>query len=252
MTPMSADRPWYEEAFRDAYRKVYPHRDLPSARQEVAGLLEGGVRGRVLDLGCGFGRHSLALRERGVDVVGLDLSEDLLRASRELDGDGLLRGRLVRGDFLALPFADDSFDTVLMLFSSFGYLDEEGNGRVLDGVARILRPGGRAVFDLMNPERIRRTLVPHSSREVDGIRLEESRSLTEGGRRVVKHVHMTDREGHERSWHEDVRMYDSGELRGLFVSRGLGIERVEGDFEGSAYGGDSMRQLVWARRASGR
>ena len=59
---------WFEEAFRDDYRAVYPHRDLEAARPEVRWLVERGARGRTLDLCCGFGRHTLLLRESGVDA----------------------------------------------------------------------------------------------------------------------------------------------------------------------------------------
>lgn len=250
----ASDRPWYEEAFRAAYLDVYPHRDLASAREEVHGLVERGLRGRVLDLACGFGRHTLALRELDVEAFGLDLSAELLAHAETLSGAELLRGRLVRADAGALPFAAACFDGVAMLFSSFGYLDDEGNARVLAGVARLLRPGGVLVLDLMNPDRIRAELVPESLTERDGIELQESRRLTEWGRRVVKDVRLSLPDGASRSWREDVRLYGPEELRALAAPCGLRVERVEGDFDGSPFesglAGESAspRQIVWAVR----
>ena len=134
MRSMSAsDEPWYEAAFRDDYRLVYAHRDLDAARGEARHLLRAGVSGRVLDLCCGFGRHSLALAEQGLDVFGLDLSMDLLRAAADLpDPARHLGGRLVRGDVSGLPFADAAFDSVVVLFSSFGYFGDDGDREVLD------------------------------------------------------------------------------------------------------------------------
>src|SRR5688572_25777829 len=75
---------WYEEAFRSDYRCVYAYCDLDAARNEVRFLIQMGVRGCVLDLCCGFGRHSLAMAEQGLDVVGFDFSEELLREGLEL------------------------------------------------------------------------------------------------------------------------------------------------------------------------
>ena len=133
---------WFVEAFRDRYLEVYPHRDLPSARREVAGLLEmrgpADAWGRTLDLGCGFGRHTLALLEAGVRVVGMDLSGELLARRTILPGHDRLEGRLLRGDMRRLPFAPSRLDTIVCLFSSFGYFDERGNLAVLEGLREVL------------------------------------------------------------------------------------------------------------------
>jgi len=242
-----ADEPWYVAAFRSSYLEVYPHRDLVSARREVAWIREQGIDGRVLDLCCGFGRHSLALLESGADVYGVDLSADLLEHAAELEGGERLRSRLVRGDARFVPFAARSFDAVVNLFSSFGYFGDDGDARVLDEIARLVRPGGRVLLDLMNPPRIRAGLVPHSVNERDGMRLEESRSLQEQGRRVVKDVELRLADGRTQSWRESVRMYETDELRALLASRGLTLERVSGDFAGSPPGPDADRQILHVR-----
>jgi SAM-dependent methyltransferase len=245
----SPDRPWYEEAFRADYRRVYPHRDLQGARAEVDFLRAQGVEGRVLDLCCGFGRHSLLLREAGVEVFGLDLSEELLFAARDLPGwDERLRGRLVRADMTQIPFAPSTFDAVVNLFSSFGYLGEEGDARVLLEVARVLRGGGLAVLDLMNPERVRSTLVAASSRRGDGFELEERRRLEEGGRRVVKEVELRLARGGTRRWREDVRLYESREVERMLVEAGLTLAQAWGDFDGRPPSADAPRRIVAARR----
>lgn len=228
--------PWYERAFRDDYRLVYAHRDLAAARDEVGWLVEQGLAGRVLDLCCGFGRHTLALAERGLDAFGLDLSAELLAAARELEGfEHRLAGRLVRADATRVPFADACFDGVAVLFSSFGYFGEEGDARMLREVARVLRPGGLAVLDLMNPARIRAGLVPDSRRSGPGFELVERRRLEEGGRRVVKEVELTLTDPAAggpgaRRWREDVRMYEPAEVRALLGRSGLVLERAAGDF----------------------
>jgi len=248
--PMSdSPEPWYETAFQDDYRLVYAHRDLDAARAEAALLVEAGVSGRVLDLCCGFGRHSLALAELGLDVFGMDLSMDLLRAAPELPRfSQRLGGRLVRGDVSDLPFGEGVFDSLVVLFSSFGYFGEDGDARMLDGVARVLRPGGLAVLDLMNPARIRAGLVPASERSGPDFTLSERRSLLDGGSRVRKQVELS-REGEPtRSWVEDVRMYEAEEIRALCSARGLVIERMLGDFDGSPLEEGSPRMIALARR----
>jgi SAM-dependent methyltransferase len=96
------------------------------------GLSEGQ---RVLDVGCGPGRHSTLLRRMGVDAVGLDLSERFLREAG--------RGYWVRGDARSLPFASGSFDTAICLCQGgFGLLGGDDE-QVIGEMARVLRPGGR-------------------------------------------------------------------------------------------------------------
>ncbi len=242
------ERPWFEEAFGAEYLRVYPHRDLDAARREVAHLLTADLADPLLDLCCGFGRHTLALRESGRTAVGVDLSLELLRHARSLPGSERLSGRLARADARALPFEDGSFGAVLMLFSSFGYLDDGANAGVLAEVARVLKARGSAVFDLMNPARIRASLVPESETERDGLVLLERRRLAAGGSRVVKEVTLRRPDGSERSWREDVRLYDPPEFDELCARAGLRVTRRDGDFTPGSFEEASPRQIVWTER----
>jgi SAM-dependent methyltransferase len=249
----ASNEPWYVTAFQDAYRAVYAHRDLAAARREVAWIADGplaGVRGLVLDLCCGFGRHSFALAERGHAVIGLDLSFDLLRAARELPGGApALAGRLTRGDMRRLPFEDAAFGAVVNLFSSFGYLGEGADAEVLDEVARVLAPGGAFVMDLMNPPAVRASVVPHSREERDGMVLEGRRALSRDGSRITKDVRLTLADGALRTWREEVRMYEPEELDALLGARGLEVLERRGDLFGGPFGEGALRQVVIARRA---
>lgn len=240
---MSRSSPWWEAAFGADYAAVYRHRDLDAARSEVRGLLELGLGGRVLDLACGWGRHLLALRERGIEAWGMDRSPQLLaRAPSEL------RGRLVRGDLRELPFASGSFDGVAMLFSSFGYFEEREDRAVLGEVARTLRAGGLLVLDLMNAARVRATLVPESRTERDGWLILERRQLAQAASRVRKEVLLRSPEGAERRWTEDVRLYSPVEVDALARSQGLEPERWVGDFDGSSWSPAAPRAIALLRR----
>lgn len=239
---------WWEEAFGADYPSLYPHRDLPSARREVAFLVERGIRGRVLDLACGFGRHTTAFLERGVDAIGADYSAELLRAAGGLEGSEKLRGRLVRADARALPFAAASFDAITLLFSSFGYFGPEGDASVLAQCARTVRPGGLVALDLMNPARVRADLVPESRTLRGPAVAVERRALEDGGRRVIKSVELRFADGRVRRWREDVRMYEPQEIDALLADVHLTPVGRHGDFGGAPFGTDAARQIVLARR----
>jgi SAM-dependent methyltransferase len=244
--------PWYVEAFRSDYREVYAHRDLAAARDEIRWLADeilSSAADPILDDCCGFARHALALSEHGRAVFGIDLSHDLLRSAADLpDAAEHVIGRLAQADMRALPFADGSFGAVVNLFTSFGYLGEEGDAAALAEMARVLRPGGTLVMDLMNPETIRRNLRPSSREERDGIVLEARRSLEDDGRRVVKEVDLTLADGSRRTWREDVRMVEPDEIDARLAALGLATVRRAGSFAGEPFdAGTSERQIVVAR-----
>lgn len=238
--------PWYVEAFKKGYLDVYPHRDLASARHEARFLLAHGVRGLVLDVCCGYGRHCQALRELGVGSFGVDLSTDLLARALEAYPD--LGGRVVCGDARALPIASSRLDAAVSLFSSFGYFGEGGDRALLLEVGRILRPGGGFVLDLLNPDRVRSELVPVSSVTRGGHVIEERRSLDDGGRRVVKQVRHRAPDGSTGSWREDVRLYAVEELAPRLEEAGIALEAVFGDFDGSGASARAPRQILVGRR----
>jgi len=90
---------------------------------------------RVLDACCGTGDLAIGARARGADVVGLDFSEAMLERSRSKSREI----EWVRGDVLALPFDDSSFDAVTVGFGVRNVDDLEAGLREL---RRVLRPGG--------------------------------------------------------------------------------------------------------------
>lgn len=238
--------PWFVEAFKEGYLDVYAHRDLAGARREARFLVERGVRGIVLDACCGSGRHCQALLDLGVRAFGVDLSTDLLARAFEFHPD--LEGRLLCADARHLPFEDSGFDAVVSLFSSFGYFGEEGDRAFLAEIGRVLRPGGRLVLDLMNPERVRKDLVPASSSSRGGLEIEERRSLADGGRRVIKDVRLRARDGSARSWREEVRLYSAAELAPDLDRAEILLDTLHGDFDGSAHSPASPRQILVGRK----
>jgi SAM-dependent methyltransferase len=100
--------------------------------RDVLGLVPGM---RVLDVGCGPGRHVAALAAHGLDVVGVDISFDFLRL--------VSGGPVARADARHLPIAPGSFDAAISLCQGgFGLIGGDGDGAVLAEMARAVVPGG--------------------------------------------------------------------------------------------------------------
>jgi demethylmenaquinone methyltransferase/2-methoxy-6-polyprenyl-1,4-benzoquinol methylase len=100
---------------------------------------------RVLDACCGTGDLAVAARSHGADVVGLDFSEAMLERARAKSSEI----EWVRGDVLALPFGDASFDAVTVGFGIRNVDDLEAG---LHELRRVLRPGGRlGILEITRP-----------------------------------------------------------------------------------------------------
>lgn len=122
---------------------------------------------RLLDLGCGFGRHAFEAARRGAHVVATDLAVDELVATRDTFVAMATAGEIgcdvatcgVRADALSLPFADEAFDRVV---ASEVLEHIPDDGQALAELVRILRPGGTMAVTVPSwfPERVCWALSP--------------------------------------------------------------------------------------------
>jgi SAM-dependent methyltransferase len=148
---MGEDRHWFEDVADHLGRAYLRYSFTMGTEQEVGFLVDqlGLTAGmRVLDVGCGPGRHAHALARRDIEVVGVDISERFIALARETAPAGA-PVTFERADARALRFASE-FDAVISLCQgAFGLSGGAGAGSldpdraVLDGMARALRPGGR-------------------------------------------------------------------------------------------------------------
>ena len=143
------ERHWFEDVADHLGSAYLRYSFTKGTEQEVAFLVDAlGLRAgqRVLDVGCGPGRHAHALGRLGLEVVGVDISERFVELARHDAPGGVT---FVRGDARQLAY-DAEFDAVISLCQgAFGLSDGPAAARldpdaeVLAGMARALRPGGK-------------------------------------------------------------------------------------------------------------
>jgi SAM-dependent methyltransferase len=235
---------WFEEWFGEEYLQLYPHRDDAEAERAVAlivratGLAAGW---RVLDVGCGAGRHARAFRAIGARCVGLDLSRTLLRVAR-----GITDAPLVRGDMRRMPIRPGSMDLTVSLFTSFGYFEhDEEHAAALREMVGTLRPGGWFVIDFLNAAEVRRRLVARETVAVRGGQAEVARTMSPDGRYVCKTI-VTPA---GRRFTERVRLFDPGQMSALLSDAGVEVRHRFGDYEAAPLRSDSPRTILTGRVA---
>jgi SAM-dependent methyltransferase len=140
---LTTDRHWFEPIADHLGRAYLRYSFAQGTAQEVEFLvrtLELEPGSRVLDVGCGPGRHAHALARKGIDVVGVDISERFVAIATEDAPAGATFRRL---DARHLDY-DVEFDAVICLCQGgFGLVGPGDDTRVLRGIARALAPGGR-------------------------------------------------------------------------------------------------------------
>lgn len=186
---------------------------------------------RILDLACGTGRHSLELVRRGFSVVGVEIGHELVEiARRDAEAEGL-EAEFVEGDLRELDF-EAEFDIVLNLNDgAVGYFEtDEENRRTFGVISRALKPGGRNLIQVPNVLYARahlpqRSWIPSSGMvELVEHRWNKKDRYMEGAMIPLRFGEVL--EGLDKRIEFRQRLYTVEELRDLYASVGMELERV--------------------------
>ena len=106
------------------------------------------AKGRILDIGCGAGRHSLYLQSKGFDVTGIDNSPGAIEVCKARG----LKKAVVRPIENVDEFSENSFDTILMFGNNFGLFGDAENAKtILEKLNRITSPQAQIIAETRNP-----------------------------------------------------------------------------------------------------
>jgi SAM-dependent methyltransferase len=145
---------WYEELFTN-YAKKYENESFTQGTIGEVDFLEKEINHdkncKILDVGCGTGRHAIELTRRGYSVTGVDLSENMLKKARENAGNAGFEIDFRQADARNLPFKGE-FDLVIMLCEGgFPLMEtDDMNFQILESAARSLNNNGKLIFTTLN------------------------------------------------------------------------------------------------------
>jgi SAM-dependent methyltransferase len=218
--PITAAMPWSDRTQAEVDRAIM--------------MLRPGGSERVLDLACGIGRHSLELRRRGFEVVGVDISADLLEMAERAADEESLDVSFLQADLRELDL-EDEFDLVLSLNDgAVGYFETDAeNYRTFEVISRALRSGGGHLVQLPNVLHAERNL-PAKSWIVGESTLELSDHHWNAQDRYIEGSTVPIRIGEVFEKYEEIpfrqRLYSVEELTQIYESVGM---RLANTFAGS-------------------
>ena len=229
---------WTREYFERGYAQRW---GLPApsdhVRLEATGLhklLRLSPTGRVVDIGCGHGRHAIALAERGADVVGLDFAAALLNRARHLAAGLRTQVRWVRGDMRRLPFRSKCADAVIVM-DAFGFFDtEQEHEAALQEAARVLTTSGRLGLKVVNGGPVIDAFRESDREERDGTVVSVSRALTLDPPRMTERISASGSRGHGE-YERRQRLYRVEELRAALERNGFAIVGVFAGPDGAPF-----------------
>ena len=201
---------------------------------------------KILDLACGFGRHTNRLAVLGHKMTGVDITPGFLEIARH---DAALKNvnvRYLQDDMRTIKFSNE-FDNVLLLFTAFGYFSEEENLHVLFNIGNALIPGGLLIFDIPNRDTFLRNMQPYFVREKDGNFMIDRMSFDSiQGRSYNRRVVI--RDGIRKDKPFSIRLYNPNEIQALLTKAGLIVENIYGGWTGQEISPDSNQIIVVARK----
>lgn len=222
---------WYEVLFEN-YAKKYDEESFTKGTVGECDFIEKELDYnkslKILDVGCGTGRHSIELTRRGYTVTGIDLSASQLQRAGEKARENNLKIDFLKHDARNLPF-DKEFDAVIMICEGgFPLMEtDEMNYEILHNVTRSLKPQSKFIFTTLNG------LFPlyHSVKEFHDSTTDEGNATYKSNTfnlmtfRDYNITEATDDPGNKKILECNERYYVPSEITWLLKS--LGFKKIE-------------------------
>ena len=241
-----ADKTWYEAWFDSPYYHIlYKNRDGEEAKKLLNNLISQlnlKPEMKVLDLGCGKGRHARYLNSIGFDVTGIDLSPQNIEYCKKFDNETL---HFHEHDMRKI-FKENYFDAVFNLFTSFGYFaDDNENQMCIQAAAKGLKEKSFLVIDFLNVARVESDLMPYEIKVLGELEFHIRKKVENGF--IYKRISVVEG-ANETTYTEQVRALKLADFERYFKNANLKLVQVWGDYDKNEYQASSNRLLLIAQK----
>ena len=236
---------WFKDWFNtEEYLNVYKHRNEEDAK-ELVDLILGNIdiprNGKILDLACGAGRHSIIFAQKGYKVSAVDLSKNLLKVALDRAVESGVGVNFIEADLRNLCIKP-KFNLVVNLFTSFGYFeDDKENYKLFSRAFYFLNENGFFIIDYFNNNYLEKNIIPRSEGYIDHGKIIQERRIE--GKRVIKKITIL-KNGIERHFKESVRMYSKDELITGIEKSGCKVEKIFGGVRGITFDLETSPRII--------
>jgi len=240
---MTLTKTWFKVWFDSPYyHMLYQHRNHDEACQFINRLLSNlqplpGTK--MLDLGCGTGRHSIQLAHYGYDVTGIDLAANSILKAKQNLAEHL---RFEQAD-MRDSFGTELYNYIFSFFTSFGYFDEIENIKVAQNIANAVKPGGTVLIDYMNVHTTLKKIIPFEVVKRDDILFYIARWFD--SKFIHKRIAISNLEyANEPIFTERVHIFELKDFIKMFSRLGLTFKKAYGDYNLNEYSANSSDRLI--------
>lgn len=260
-TTAASLKDWWKEGFGEGVYpidKIFATKEWIERTRRELKFLKGALRlkpgSKILDVCCGVGRHSLPLAESGHDMTGVDISKKYLAIASNKARKGGLKASFLLKDARKLNFKGE-FDLAINLFSSLGYfLDPRDDHKIMRGIHRALKPGGRLVVEIYNSARIlhilkfcreHHWLTTQWTQASNGeMTVLADPQVIKAKRAFMNHFIFLYKNGTKKEMKTFNRIFLLQDLQNLLTRNGFKIDKTYGGLDGSKYDDLKSENLV--------
>ena len=227
---------WFDSKY---YHILYKNRNHQEARKFIKKLIKHlklKRKSKVLDAGCGKGRHSIEIEKLGHIVTGVDLSKNSIKFAKKFENSNL--------DFIVhdiLKPLNMEFDAVLNLFTSFGYYERDKDLEILLSLQKNLNINGIGVIDFFNIKTVKDNLVKKEEVILENIKFKIVREIDKLS--VTKEISFSDN-NIDFKFKESVNTLSIIDFENYFKKTNLEIIQIFGDYDLNKFKKDTSPRLI--------
>lgn len=201
----------------------------------------------ILDLYCGYGRHSIELAKRGFQVIGVDSTASFLEIARQKATEMDVNAAFAQCDMRELSY-NQAFDAVINMFAAFGFFSDVENEQIIGRIYSALKPGGRFLIDLLNKDWMLKNNLNRYWRHPSGDYVLSYKVELVGGRAVMRRELLNQLTGAKTKFEFLLRVYSLAELTEMLRRQGFLIQAEYGAFDRRPYNSTEPRMIIVARK----
>ena len=216
---------WFDSPY---YHTLYKNRDEKEAQVFIDNLidyLQIHKGSKLIDIACGKGRHAKYFNKKGMDVVGVDLSQNSINTAKKDENKNLQ----FSAHDMRENYQENAFDVVTNLFTSFGYFENnKDEQKAINAMENNLKKEGILIIDFMNAKKVIANLVLNEQKMINNIQFDITRQVKDGF--ILKDIRITDGK-EQQQFQEKVKAITLADYSEFITNAGLKIIDIFGNYK---------------------